>query len=274
MRIRKHAQKSQTCCLPSQLPSPNPCPSKTSPTRVCELNRSPWDVISFTPEAMIEDSVSSDENGGETSADGVESIPSSTRTWEEDDNKLKLDEREISWSSSSPTVVVSVSGKERRNKEMKSKSRKEGSFICCNKTDGKGWKCKKEAKRGHSLCEHHLAQLKSYYTNNKSGNRSSFLYGRGGKSGGARGKRSSSKKSSSNYYYYTGFGPLWGKGRGEHNRRDMEVDSEPSSSTPSLSSVGDAVDDDDDVEDEDDDDDFGRKRARKPVKTRSLKSLL
>ncbi|XP_042479093.1 uncharacterized protein LOC122060026 [Macadamia integrifolia] len=285
MRIRKHAQRSQALCLPSsELPSPNPRRSWSPSTRVCELNRSPWDVMSFTSEAMRDDGFSGNESGGETFG----AVESNKGTWEEDDDgKLNLEGRnisDISWSSSSPTVAISVSGRERR--------RKEGSFICCNKTDGKGWKCKKEAKRGHSLCEHHLLQLKSYYTNNKSGNnRSSFLSGRGGKSveahpsaaaahNGYRGKKSSSKTSSSNYYYYTGFGPLWGKGRGEDKKKDMEVDSGPSSSTtPSLSSRGDGggdddYDDDDDDTEDDDDGKVDKKRARKPVKTRSLKSLL
>ncbi|MCD7445949.1 hypothetical protein HAX54_024651 [Datura stramonium] len=30
--------------------------------------------------------------------------------------------------------------------------------IMCCKNDGKGWQCSREAKRGHNLCEHHFSQ--------------------------------------------------------------------------------------------------------------------
>ncbi|KAJ4954486.1 hypothetical protein NE237_011269 [Protea cynaroides] len=149
-------------------------------------------------------------------------------------------------------MVVSVSGKERREEVMNSMEKK-----CCNKTDGKGWKCKKEAKRGHSLCDHHLTQLKSYYTKNKN----NYLSGRGLKSNG---KRSSSKMPSSNYYYYTGFGPDWrGKSRVQSNSRYMDVNSGSfsSSSDDTAGEVNGNVG-------------KKKKKARKPVKTRSLKSLL
>ncbi|KAJ4946694.1 hypothetical protein NE237_008297 [Protea cynaroides] len=58
------------------------------------------------------------------------------RTLEDD---YKLERKDISCSSLSSPMVVSVSG-------MNSMEKKEDSFISCNKMDGKGWKCKKEAK--------------------------------------------------------------------------------------------------------------------------------
>lgn len=78
----------------------------------------------------------------------------------------------------------------------------------------------------------------------------------------------------SGYYYYSGFGPLWGKRRGSASR------GEPSnaSSTAPSSSTGDNHDNELDFHDIDEDDGVGgqgvgRKR-RKPVKARSLKSLM
>ncbi|KAJ4955584.1 hypothetical protein NE237_012367 [Protea cynaroides] len=237
MRIRKYAQRSQTSCLPTQLPSSN-CRRESPSTLICVLNRSPWDVMSFTAEAMTEDDIV-----GEETASEVE------RTSEDD---YELQSKDISCSSSSSPMVVSVSEKERREEVMNSMEKKS-----CNKTDGKGWKCKKEAKPGHSLCEHHLTQLKSYYSKNKN----NYLSGRGLKSNG---KRCWSKVPSSNYYYYTGFGPEWrGKDRVQSKRKYMEVNSCSSSSF----SDGTAGDDDGNVGKK-------KKKARKPVKTRSLKSLL
>ncbi|KAJ4956761.1 hypothetical protein NE237_013544 [Protea cynaroides] len=207
MWIRKYAQRSQTSCFPTQLPS-SKCERESPSTLVCVLNRSPWDVMSFTSEAMTEDDI-----GGEETASEVE----------------------------------------RREELMNSMEKKRSS-----KTDGKGWwKCKKEGKRGYSLYDHHNTQLKSYYIKNKN----NYLSGRGLKSNG---KRSSSKMPTSNYYYYIGFGPEWrGKGRVQSEKRYMDVNSVFSSS----SSDDTAGEDDGNVGKK-------KKKARKPVRTRSLKSLL
>ncbi|XP_042474947.1 uncharacterized protein LOC122057029 [Macadamia integrifolia] len=241
MRIRKYAQKYQICCIPSQLPLlNNPCPIESSPSKqVCQLSRSPWDVISFTSEERREDDI------GREIVDAAQSILLLNGSSREDDCKQ------------SPPTINLISGKKSRNEveEMKySESRQEGiNLIYCNKTDGNGWKCKKEAKQGHSMCEHHLDQLKSYDIKNKSNNPSSCV--------SSRGKRSYSKNSkmhSSDFYYYTGFGPLWGKGR-----EIIEINSgDSSSSTPSLLLS----------HNEEDGDDNGnakkkKKRARKPGNT-------
>lgn len=95
------------------------------------------------------------------------------------------------------------------------------------------------------------------------------------------------------FYYYSGFGPLWGKRRGEKgvggyvsrsdNKKDGDNESRVvthySNSTSSFESESDRVDDNErlDFIDDDDDEEFeddGRKRMRKPVKARSLKSLM
>ncbi|KAJ4955355.1 hypothetical protein NE237_012138 [Protea cynaroides] len=168
MRIRKCAQRSQTSCLPTQLPSSN-CQRESPSTLVCELNRR-LDLDKMFRTFM--QAMTDDDRGGEETSSEVES------------------------------------------------------FMYCNKTDGKGWKCKKEAKQGQTLTS--ISRKTTYY-----------LSGRERKSNG---KTCSSKMSSFNYFYYTGFGPEWsGKDRIQSKRRFMKLESS---------------------------------KVRKPVKTRSLKSLL
>ncbi|KAL1561340.1 hypothetical protein AAHA92_04057 [Salvia divinorum] len=78
----------------------------------------------------------------------------------------------------------------------------------------------------------------------------------------SRSKKAPAAASSSNpyeFYYYTGFGPRWGKTRGETDRKHDDF----------------VYEDDDSEGDEDDDDTVNgeKKRMRKPIKARSLKSL-
>ncbi|CAI9776680.1 unnamed protein product [Fraxinus pennsylvanica] len=40
--------------------------------------------------------------------------------------------------------------------------KKDREIIFCCKTDGKGWKCKRKAAEGNSLCEHHLSLVRNY----------------------------------------------------------------------------------------------------------------
>ncbi|KHN26945.1 hypothetical protein glysoja_031022 [Glycine soja] len=109
------------------------------------------------------------------------------------------------------------------------------------------------------------------------------------------------------FYYYSGFGPLWGKRRGDRNggegSKNSSVGVENSTMVESKNGVGgaddgindnvasvevgpsvsemehegiiDYVDDDEEEEGEEEGvDDSGKKRMRKPVKARSLKSLM
>jgi hypothetical protein len=112
----------------------------------------------------------------------------------------------------------------------------------------------------------------------------------------ARGRRVPPPSNPYEFYYYSGFGPLWARKRGDRglggaadasksNEAAKLVDSmtinTTRSSTPSSSSQIDNNNDDFDYVDDDDDDDeddangdSGKKRMRKPVKARSLKSLM
>lgn len=169
----------------------------------------------------------------------------------------------------------------------------------CQKNDGKGWQCKKLAKPGHSFCEHHLSLVRSSYAAVSSSKKSAYSTTALNADAGTRRLRGRTKKGTSStsnpyeYYYYSGFGPLWGRKRGggdKGSESKVVVDNSTTSatnqtpsSTPSSSSQIDTkefdyVDDDDVDDDEDDDDcsggDTGKKRVRKPVKARSLKSLM
>ncbi|KAA8520657.1 hypothetical protein F0562_014913 [Nyssa sinensis] len=162
-----------------------------------------------------------------------------------------------------------------------------GEKILCCKTDGKGWQCKKEAKEGHSLCEHHLTQLRNYNSlahpaskkSEKSPEKVAAICRR------LRAKKASSATNPHEFYYYSGFGPLWGKKRSTrviepniNNETKLEVDviKTPTSPPEEFDYI---EDDDEDYYEANEEKidvkgDLGKKRARKPIKARSLKSLM
>ncbi|XP_058777551.1 uncharacterized protein LOC131651853 [Vicia villosa] len=81
------------------------------------------------------------------------------------------------------------------------------------------------------------------------------------------------------FYYYSGFGPLWGKRRGDSDNKNGGITLGLSEdkvnvgvNVDSCYSEMDYVDDYD--YDDYSDDDNGKRRMRKPVKERSLKSLM
>lgn len=147
--------------------------------------------------------------------------------------------------------------------------------ICC-KMDGKSWQCRREASKGHSLCEHHLSLVKSYTTNSshhttKKSAKSAAVVEEALPPRRSR-KKAPAAASSSNghdFYYYSGFGPRWGKKRGESSRNKQENE---------IIAVdqNQFCEDSDNVEYEDDDEEevVGKKRVRKRIKARSLKSLM
>lgn len=175
----------------------------------------------------------------------------------------------------------------------------EATILCC-KTDGKAWQCKREAKEGHTFCDHHLEQLK-HYNSLAHPTRTAAAAAAGKKSEKQtappedsamtnRSRRPRAKKPSVStnpyeLYYYTGFGPLWGKKRGpgrgsssdlaasasEHDRGNGAISSASEMDDGEFDYVEDEYEDDDE---EDEFDDGRRKKARKPIKARSLKSLM
>ncbi|KAL4351832.1 hypothetical protein GQ457_06G031900 [Hibiscus cannabinus] len=256
MRIRKNAKLSSLM---------NSTGSRPETVHVCELNQSPWDVLPFAQQPFpsylhhqfeAEDSF----NGNGSLGDSVGAVES----------------------------VASMMGN-----EDKSIMKVEGMVI----DDDDGMKigdqfgfrtqCEAEEKESRQDCS-----LKSRSHDN--GNNPSNNVGtRRGRAQAAK-KGSSSASNPYEFYYYSGFGPSWGRRRGGSEMRknmiiegkDVEnnisaVTAQNNNTTSSSSSSQfdnieeiDFVDDEDDEEDDENVDSGGKKRMRKPVKARSLKSLM
>ncbi|KAI0513937.1 hypothetical protein KFK09_009969 [Dendrobium nobile] len=295
MRIRKQASKllGWASCYPFPSSSSTPLslserdiwsPGPPPPSHLqlleayagefqCQLNLSPWDAIESSQctnsqeaemEATNEEQMSGFENGfGDKDGE------------EKEETEEKMEEKK-------------GQGRKRREKEMESSG--SGAMIKCKKTDGKGWHCKRLAQSPHSLCSYHLTQLRSYRTrfdDQVSGDHRK-KYAFSVDSGGS---------ASNYYYYYSILGPWWGKRRGpvtessegnEENgisSKDCNVKSADSEAAVDVNAV--------EEEEEDDDEDYGesfgnvtylqkkkktkrmiKRKGRKPVKARSLKSLL
>ncbi|XXG84959.1 hypothetical protein AAC387_Pa11g0154 [Persea americana] len=225
MRIRKNAKLSS---FPPSSSSSTPlrtCPALQ--TYVCQLNRSPWDVMSFSPPPPQDSSNPSQHQQHHHQGNGI----------------------------SSAATSASEDSSEGEEKKMEDDSREERI-------------CKKEAKQGHSMEEIPANQRETPSRESES------------TAGTRRRNRGRPAPASDYYYYYSGFGPLWGKTRrGRRKERDgsdgghlkwapqSSTASTPTPSSSSSSSSSDHVN-------EEEDDGVYRKRARKPMKSRSLKSLL
>lgn len=109
----------------------------------------------------------------------------------------------------------------------------------CKKGDGKGWRCKRVAQSGYSLCQYHLDKLRSYYSYSQTKKKQKkkpkaasatekSTAARVLDSQGASQQKKNNKRRrveedvlgtglgiSDSFYYYSGFGPRWGKRRGE-----------------------------------------------------------
>ncbi|KAF6157685.1 hypothetical protein GIB67_037258 [Kingdonia uniflora] len=320
MRIRKHANLLLQSLLSPPLEPPPPISPTTPPPvetqQLCELNRSPWDVISFLPQSelsyadglrqvKLEEVKLKEEvnNGGAQSSNTVERVKPKVEIKEEFDEMPLID---LAFGTErvkkGKKKIGFARGKASSSSEyvLNEKEKKGTVLNCCNKTDGKGWRCRKEAKEGNTLCHHHLEQLKTYH----------YQYTRvSKKSEKSKAKdtkqpvdappptplaRRVKKKATrtSDFYYYSGFGPLWGKSRSEGKQPSIKIepsqDSEdvplvdpPPPETTQASQVDPDIIDHGihEYEDDDDDDEYydvgvGEKRIRKPIKERSLKSLL
>ncbi|XP_057798157.1 uncharacterized protein LOC131014262 [Salvia miltiorrhiza] len=109
----------------------------------------------------------------------------------------------------------------------------------------------REPSRGR-LAEHHLSMVKTY---SNVGARKPL-----------KAKKAPATSNPYEFYYYSGFGPRWGKRRGNKN----------SSIIKNVEMQAAAIDftEYEDDEEEARDNVNGKKRVRKPIKARSLKSLL
>ncbi|XP_027163125.1 uncharacterized protein LOC113763496 [Coffea eugenioides] len=291
MRIRKHAKISPLLYASSSLK-----PGTVIQTHVCQLNQSPWDVMTFPPPDpstlppppafLVDKDHSYFPNGFFSDHIAADQRPGP---------KVKLDD-------------IAAGGKFEQKESLRSKKEEEDEVFDC-KIDGKGWQRRKKVKNEQPFCQRHLApQPSASVKKSESGRR-------------ARPKKPASSSNPYEFYYYSGFGPRWGKKRGaaaaatvaamkeepytshdsssentssrNNNSSIIEVDAAegPNTPEPSVKSspftsqfhkqVLDYVEDDDEDDydnysklDDDENGEMGRKRARKPIKARSLKSLM
>ncbi|GMY23700.1 putative lysozyme-like protein [Fagus crenata] len=296
MRIRKNAKLSPLWFSHAS------APETALQAHVCQLNQSPWDVIPFAQD--------SNQFEGEYSFTGNASLGDSIGAVESvasmmDAVAAKAEDMVLVANDNNDRVEKKGKVFDQRARMNEFGFEKRERSSCCQKTDGKGWQCRNEAKEGQSLCEHHLTLLRSYNTNNSSSisfrkSPAAAAAAAAAAAGARRARARAAKKGSSSsnpyeFYYYSGFGPLWGRKRGDRsgggggdggkstteatkvvveNVNNISITTQ--SSTPSSSSQFDN-EEFDYVDDDDEDDangDSGKKRMRKPVKARSLKSLM
>ncbi|KAK4804743.1 hypothetical protein SAY86_004560 [Trapa natans] len=155
MRIRKNAKLSSLSALSS------PSPAASSQSHVCQLNQSPWDVISFSHDSSFPSTTTfhpddrhlphhhqPDRSDSFTlNASFGNSRGPVYRNWKEDNDADNDNGNGYYYEKDNDAgrgvVLGAGNGMMRRT----------GS---CRKTNGKGWQCSREAKQGHYLCEHHL----------------------------------------------------------------------------------------------------------------------
>lgn len=269
MRIRKHAKISSLLYATSSLD-----PGTLPQGHICQLNQSPWDVMNFspprpspppTPPSQVYGNNCFAGNGSSRYSIGV-----IRREWTNEFNKAMKCEYSGSISGGAASDEM---------EQEACTSPKDNSIILCCKTDGKSWQCRREAAKGNSLCEHHLLMVRGHsnYNSSHSATKNSEK-----SSVETRGRPRSKKRAApslsnpNEFYYYSGFGPWWGKKRGEVSKNmneelnmpknDLEDDKEASSFED------DCLDEDEDEEEKNEN--IGKKRGRKPIKARSLKSLM
>ncbi|CAN0889997.1 hypothetical protein LINGRAHAP2_LOCUS16223 [Linum grandiflorum] len=261
MRIRKNAAKLMKWASASSISSS----SSSSGHVICQLNQSPWDVISSSQFDARNGSFVDDYDS--LAAVVNESVASMMMEEEEEDDKME--------------EVQQVYGNGMNIDDDEE--------LNCNTAPS----ARNIASRPRKNC-----------------NTASSAARRGGKAKAAKKRATPASTSSSNpyeFYYYSGFGPRWGKqrradrgdgrgGGGNLDGRDQVITgsaemngggspaasglSRGNSSSPSmevLDFLDEDYDDDEDEEEEEEEEigvDCRKKRMRKPVKARSLKSLM
>ncbi|XP_055805013.1 uncharacterized protein LOC129873846 isoform X2 [Solanum dulcamara] len=289
MRIRKHAKISPLHYASSIFFQQH---GAVLQTHVCQLNQSPWDVITFPGEDLQNDNIINHHtllpppppapapSSSSYQLDGYDSCAVNGTFYDSEQSitTMKLEANDSEMNYFEDNIVADVpadSGdfeKDEQDNEMIDGNNNNNITTMCCKNDGKGWQCSRESKRGHNLCDHHFAQ-KHYITINNSAHSTTAAE----TTHSSRGRPHRPKKSSSSeFYYYSGFGPLWGKKRGPSST-DKSTNGAQSSSSQ-MDNEGFDYMEDDEYDDNDDDEveicKLKIKRARKPIKARSLKSLM
>ncbi|PHT55700.1 hypothetical protein CQW23_04186 [Capsicum baccatum] len=319
MRIRKHAKISSLLYTCSVFPG----------AHLCQLNQSPWDLITFPDDNNSENNInqqallsppppappSSYKLDGydscavnETFSDSQQSITSVKLDDNGETKKMNfLDNKVMNFLDNKVADVPADSNNFEKDEVMEDGDNNVKTM--CVKNDGKGWQCSREAKRGYNLCEHHFVQGKKHCSSNNSAQYSTTTTAADGANSDTeikqtvaveaeptpsfRGRPHRPKKSSSSeYYYYSGFGPLWCKKRGPSTVKNNNNTAPPVAGAAAIYSSHDSTTqggqssspqmDNEGVEHVEDDGDDAEevenckliKRARKPIKARSLKSLM
>ncbi|KAJ4800602.1 hypothetical protein LUZ62_051848 [Rhynchospora pubera] len=310
MRIRKNASRllgSAIVYSSAPFPPPSdtwdPPPSSNlsicaSSGQLCELNQSPWDVypnrhfftstfkdVELTP--CLKEAKQEVPHAISANDKGIFGNSPEKETIEESETKqtkpLQVCKR----------VDVKKSGEKKTRTKKKTKGKSKTSPMLCKKNDGKKWSCKRPPQLPHFFCEYHLAQSRSYYSNHTQKETSKQV---------SRCKTRKKKvknvgsTSSSPYYYYNGYGPYSRRRRGARNAESgdvtMHVDDKKKVGDDDAMHVDDemkvdecdepvaGVVDEDSVADDkaisgsNGEEKRVKKRRRKPMKCRSLKSLL
>ncbi|GLT79689.1 hypothetical protein SLA2020_511690 [Shorea laevis] len=253
MRIRKNSKLALDGC--SKVPGRE--------VYMCQLNQSPWDVMSFGapapkgPNPLLPVQFEGDDSftGNGSLGDSIGAVESSVASMMDSDERAAADMGAL-------VIMPKFDKVFDDNEEVKFGRQKEGK------------------KADHS----------DNTTNGKRSPEKQLGLGRRGRPRVTK-RGSTSASNPYEFYYYSGFGPSWGKRRGERGggeaaskngtkeaeNNSNEVVTTQKKSTSSFSSqIDDNNEEFDFIDDEDEEDceDNGRKRMRKPVKARSLKSLM
>ncbi|XP_022759556.1 uncharacterized protein LOC111305940 isoform X2 [Durio zibethinus] len=273
MRIRKNAKLASLIY---------PQGSRPESVHVCQLNQSPWDVIPFSQEPYPSSSSPHHQFEAEDSFNGNGSLGDSIGAVESVASMMESEEK----------AIMKVEGMVIDDNDDKDELKIGKQFGFKSQCEAEEKESKQEAllKSCNNSCDNGNNPCKKAEKNNQL-------------TGSRRGRARAAKKGSSSgsnpyeFYYYSGFGPLWGKRRGGSDRvgeiskniiEAKEVENNSSAvttqnnTTPSSSlqinnnEEFDYVDDEEDDDDDEDDKngDSGKKRMRKPIKARSLKSLM
>ncbi|KAL2575694.1 hypothetical protein GLYMA_16G034200v4 [Glycine max] len=307
MRIRKNAKLSPLLFSSSlSSSSSSSCVQGGSvplESHVCQLNQSPWDVIPFDSDSIqfkLDDNFTAGNNNGSAvnSFAAVQSVAS----------MMDAGNKTTCHSTVMVDLVAPTNIDATVNMTNPCQFHDDKGWPCKNEA-GQGQSfCEQHLSYSLLTPLHHTSSKKSQPS--ATGTRRGKTRGAAGKKAAAVAAAGASSNPYE-FYYYSGFGPSWSKRRGDRNgggegsknnsvgvENSTMVESEnvvgggaddvvddingnvasvevvPSVSEMEHDGIIDYVDDDEEEEEEEVLDDSGKKRMRKPVKARSLKSLM
>ncbi|XP_022880551.1 uncharacterized protein LOC111397805 [Olea europaea var. sylvestris] len=266
-------------------------------THICKLNQSPWDVMSFSPPSsppppppppsfrrIIFMRISGTDNFARNGSLGELNAAFHRSGFKKKKKILPKSPVRACIGSAHDSNGEgegdggNVGGSAHENSEEGPENpglKKEKHIVCCVKTDGKARKCKMEAAEGNSLNKHHLSQVRNCNSSLPTMKKQDKVVADSPLKPLGKKAASTSNSNSNEFYYYSGFGPRWGKKRGENNRASRSTLVEQECETlPSTFFEIDKEKFEIEYEEEKEDDESRRKRARKPIKLRSIKSLM